>query len=383
MSARAPDFDEPSALLPTAPPARAARAAGRLLLLLAVAGLLFATLVPLPELARAPFELVTDEAADALQSPLAGELVAVHVREGERVAAGQVLFELTHADLRARQSQARQLREQRDALAARVAAAERVHAEGLAIVEAERAAARRALEFLKSQVATQRELLARAERLGERGVVAEAELLRYRLALAEAEKERVVGEREVERLQLAARQRESERAQARAAEDSELRLLEERAAALALELEDSADSVRRVRAPFDAIVLRLPARTPGAVLGQGEVLAQLARIGAGLKARIDLPDELVARVATGMPIRLEVSAWPWQRHGSVPATLAWVSPTPVAAADGRRFVADAELGASALELRAGMRGEARIVHSRRTLWQRALDPLRAAGERWR
>lgn len=383
MNGRAPDFDQPSALLPTAAPARAARAAGLLILLLVAAGVLFATLVPLPEVARAPFELVTDEPADALQAPLAAELVAVHVREGERVAAGQVLIELTHADLRARQSQARQVLEQREAIAARTAAAERVHTEGMAIVEAEAAAARRALQFLKSQVATQRDLLARAERLGERGVVAEAELLRYRLALAEAEKERVIGERELERLQLAARQRESERAQARAAEDSERRLLEERAAALAVELADSADSVRRVRAPFDAIVLRLPARTPGSVVGQGEVLAQLARVGARLKARVELSDERVAKVDPGMPIRLEFAAWPWQRHGSVPATVVWVSPTPVTVAGDRRFVADAEFEVNALELRAGMRGEARMVHSRRTLWQRALDPLRGMRERWR
>lgn len=377
-------FDEPSALLPTAPPARAARAAGLLLLLLAAAGILFATLLPVPEVVRTPFELVTDEAADALQAPIDAELLAVHVREGERVAAGQLLFELTHADLRARQSQARQLHEQGEALTVQIAAAERVHAEGLAVLAAELAAARRALEFLRRQVATQRDLLARAERLGERGIVAEAELLRYRLALAEAEKDQVIGEREIERLQREARQREFERVQARAAEDSAQRLLAERTAALTAELADRPDSVRGVRAPYAAVVLRLPARTPGRVIGKGEVLAELARVGVQLKARIDLPEALVARVDVGMPIRLELAAWPWQRHGSVPATLRWVSPTPVRAEAASRFVAEAELdGGGGLELRAGMRGEARIVQARRTLWQRAVAPLHGLRERWR
>ena len=43
-------------------------------------------MVPLPQVALAPFELVSDQPADALQAPLAGELVRVAVHG---VAAGR------------------------------------------------------------------------------------------------------------------------------------------------------------------------------------------------------------------------------------------------------------------------------------------------------
>lgn len=383
MNDRAPAFDRPSGLLPTAPPARGARAAGVLLLALALLGALVATTLPLPQVAVAPFELVPSEAADALQAPVAGELVRVAVSEGERVEAGAVLFELTHADLRAAQSQLRQLQEQHVALAERSAASERAHAQALAIQRAELAGAERELGFRRNQVATQKDLVARAETLGRNGVVAEVELLRYRLALSEAEKDRAVGERELERLRLALQQREAERERERGDEASQQRLLAERITALSAELADSDERLRRVRAPYAAVVLRLPARTPGSVVAQGEVLAQLARVDAALLARLQLPEEAVPRVAVGQPVRLQLDAWPYQRHGSVDASLTWISPSPVAAEAGRSFVADAAITATPLALRAGMRGQARVLIARRTLWQRALEPLRAARERLR
>lgn len=382
MNGRAPGFDAPSPLLPTAPPARAARWAGALLLALALAFGLVAVLLPLPQVVEAPFELVTGEDADALQAPIAGELVRVAVSEGERVQAGQVLFELTQAELRERASQRRQLAAQREAARTRSEASERAHTEALAIAQAELAAATRELEFRRGQVRTQQDLVARAERLGRNGVVAEVELLKYRLALSEAEKDRSLGEREIERLRLALREREAERERARGDEAAALALLAERIAALDTELADSDGRMRRVRAPWAGVVVRLPARTPGSVVVAGEVLAQLAREGATLRARLRLPEEAVPQARVGQPVRLQLDAYPYQRHGSVAATLRWISPAPVVSGDAPGFVADAAPGASTLELRPGMRGVARVEIARRTLAQRALEPLRGARERW-
>lgn len=382
MSGRSPEFDAPSPLLPTTPPARAARVAGALLLVLAFAFGLFATLVPLPQVALAPFELVTGEDADALQAPIAGEIVRVAVAEGERVQAGQVLFELTQAELRERASQRRQLAAQRQAAQARGEASERAHAEALAIANAELAVAMRELEFRRGHVRTQQDLVARAERLGLNGVVAEVELLKYRLALAESEMDFSLGEREVERLRLALREREAERARARGDEAAGLALLDERIGALDGELADSDGRLRRVRAPWAGVVVRLPARTPGSVVAAGEVLAQLARDGATLRARLRLPEDAVPMVRVGQSVRLQLDAFPYQRHGSVTATLRWTSPTPMVDGEGRGFVADADPGATAMPLRAGMRGTARVEIGRRTLARRALEPLRGLRERW-
>ena len=118
-------------------------------------------------------------------------------------------------------------------------------------------------------------------------------------------------------------------------------------------------------------------------VAQGEVLAQLARVDATLQARLQLPEEAVPQLRIGQAARLQLDAWPYQRHGSVPASLRWISPTPVEQATGRGFIADARIGATPLALRAGMRGVARVEIGRRTLAERALEPLRAAHERMR
>ena len=380
----ATDFQQPSGLLPTEPPARAARWSAALLLALALAVVLYATLVRLPEVVVAPFALVPADAADVLQAPIAAELVRVAVVEGDRVEAGDVLFELTSPNTRQAQSQLRQLQEQKQALSQRVLQLEPAHEQALALQQAEIDSARRELVYRDELVATQRQVLDRAERLGRAGVVAEVELLKYRLALAEAEKERVLGQRNLDQLNLARQQLVSARERSRADEASESRQLDERVASLRVELEDSDGAIRRVRAPYSSIVVHLPARTPGSVVELGETLAQLARIDGAVHARLQLPERSLARLAVGQTLRLQFNAYPYQRYGSVDARVHRISPTPLIADVAADFVADATLTApSAFDLRVGMRGQARIIVGQRTLLERALDPLRGAVDRMR
>ena len=233
-------------------------------------------------------------------------------------------------------------------------------------------------------VSTQSEVLERAERLGRAGVVAEVELLKYRLALSEAQKERVLGERTIESLRLAMQQRVSRRETERGDEASTQRRLREQMATLELELQDSEDDRRQVRAPFAAVLLQLPARTPGAVVKAGDVLAQLARIDGGIKARLQLPEAALPRLQLGQAVRLHFDAYPMQRYGSVDARLQWLSPEPLSAGKDTGFVADATIAASELRrLQVGMRGQARIVIGTGTLLERGLDTLRGLRERLR
>lgn len=377
-------FQQPSGLLPTAPPARAARWLAVLLLGLALAVALFTTLVRLPEVVVARFELVSADAADVLQTPIAAELVRVTVVEGDRVDAGDVLFELTSANTRQAQSQLRQLQEQQQALGQRARQLDLAHEQALALQLAEIDSATRELGFREELVTTQRQVLDRAERLGRAGVVAEVELLKYRLALAEAEKERVLGRRDLERLNLARQQLISAREQSRAEDASASRQLEERVASLQVELADSDGAIRRVRAPFPGTVVHLPARTPGSVVELGATLAQLARTDGAVHARLLLPERSLARLQVGQELRLQFDAYPYQRYGSVDARVHRISPMPLVAGNRADFVADATLTVpKPFEVRVGMRGQARIVIGQRTLLQRALDPLRGALDRMR
>jgi len=376
-------LERPSGLLPQDPPARAALWAGRAVLALALAVAAFASLVPLPQVVEAPFELLPGVAADELRVPVDGELLRIAVAEGDRVEAGALLFEIRADGVREGQSRLRQWREQRRALDEQAQQSDAVDRSTEASLAAQTASAERALQFAGERLATQRDLLSRAEQLGSRGVLPEIERLRYRLALDEAQRDRVLAEQQREQARLAQQQHAAEQARRQSREQSEAQQLDERIANAERELADSDGDQRQVRAPYAAFVLRLPTRAVGSVLARGEQLAQLVPADATLKARIALPEAALPRLQPGQRVRLQLEAYPYQRHGSLEAELGWISPAPVHDGSQAGFIAEALPAAAPWPLRAGMRGTARITIERRTLVERALEPLRGLRERVR
>lgn len=376
-------LDRPSGLLPQHPPARAARWAGILLLLVAAATVAFAALVRLPEVVLAPFVLLPIEAADDLGAPINGELMQIAVSEGERVEAGQLLFELRNDGLRQARSELRQLTEQQQALSDRIGREEQSRQTALALLQAQFAGAEREVAVRRQQVAVERDMVERADRLGRHGALAEIELTRYRLSLLESEKDLSVAERALDQLRLQQQQAQADFERSVAELDSQRRLLAEQRLLIERQLADSRDDQRLIRAPYAAVILRLPARTVGSVVERADVLAVLARNDSPLKARLSLPDHALARLRPQQPVQLQLDAFPYQRHGSVAARLDWISPAAIRDDSTRGFRADALPRASQLALQAGMQGTARIEIERRTLFQRALDPLRGLHDRMR
>ena len=95
----------------------------------------------------------------------------------------------------------------------------------------------------------------------------------------------------------------------------------------------------------------------------------------------------MARIAVGQRVRFFADAFPYQRYGTLTGTLSWMSPSAVSSREGQQFVALATLdresfiyrGHEAI-LRAGMRGEARVIVGSRTLIEYALEPVRQLRE---
>jgi multidrug efflux pump subunit AcrA (membrane-fusion protein) len=102
-------------------------------------------------------------------------------------------------------------------------------------------------------------------------------------------------------------------------------------------------------------------------------------------ARPTLPEKALPRLRSGQTLRLRYDAYPYQRYGSVPATLEWLSPAAISGANGATFQARCKFQPAQtsgwIQPRVGMRGEARILVGRRTVLQRALEPLRMLRER--
>jgi len=104
-----------------------------------------------------------------------------------------------------------------------------------------------------------------------------------------------------------------------------------------------------------------------------------------------LPSEKgLPKLCPGQRVRLFLDSFPYQRHGTIESTLAWVSPSTVGTASQARFVATADLTTTSIgsgprrqPLRVGMRGEARVIVGRRHLIEYAFEPIRQLRENLR
>lgn len=390
MSTRPPHagepLEQPSGLLPVDPPARGARWAGWLLLALVAAAAIFAVTFRLPETVVAPFVLVPAEGEDPVQAPIAAEIAAVQIREGQTVKTGEELFRLRSDEIRNAHARIRQLNEDSRALAERIRRLDEAHVAELAIKDSEIVQGERELGFRDKHLATIRDLVRRSEQLAQAGSVSPVELLAHQLDEAESEKNRAVTEKLLQQLAFQRQELVAARLRRRADEQAEGEKLRVQISTLQEQLQDSTGDLKTVRAPYDAVVLRLLQRTPGGVVAAGAELCHLARIDSRPRARLLLPEAGMPRLAAGQQVRLFVDSFPYQRHGTIGAEIAWVSPAPVGAGSERRFIALADLRAAPnarLPLRVGMGGEARVLVGRQTLVERALEPLRGLRERLR
>lgn len=374
-------LDVPSALLPRDPPARAARWTAWLLLALGISVALFASLVPLPVTVVAPFVLVPDDGVDPLRAPVGGELAVIHVRPGQRVRAGDELFQIRSDDLRNAQSLFRQVIEEERALQARIRKLDEALQTELAIQDAGIAQAERELLFREKHLATARDLLVRAGKLADEGLLSRVEILQHELQVAESEKDLVLTQRLREQFLLQREERTGARSRARIEEIAETEKLGARAGALRGQLTDVTADLRSVRAPHDAVILGIPQRTVGTVVTVGMELCDLARPDSPAVAQLALPESGLPRLHPGQPVQLFLVAFPYQRHGTVPARLEWISPAPMHSPVHTGFTALARLPETPpVPVQVGMNGEARILVDRRTLVNRALAPLRALRE---
>lgn len=369
-------LDQASGLLPTDPPARAARWAGWLLLSLALTVGLFVALVPLPESVRAPVRLMPVEGSAPVRAPVAGILIGAPLRVGQSVRAGELLFALDSLATREAQQQQATLEAEAAALQARRQAREAALARRLALLASESALATRELHERDVHDAAVRALLARKQEAVDQGLLAAVTLVEDRLRAADAAQQRLQAAQRVQQLALNRETAEAERATEAIAEQAEQARLQAALTAAQAQLARADGGVEQIRAQRDAVVMETAALEPGAVVEAGMLLAQLAPRSVTLQADITLPQAALARIRVDQPVRLYLQAYPHLRHGSVPARIRWVSPAATAdEADSFRVLATLESMPAGINVRPGLIGEARILVERRTLLARALEPL--------
>jgi HlyD family secretion protein len=418
---REQDFSPAILAVQAQPPSPLPRAVLWLVLLLVAALGAWAVLGRLDVVASADGRLVPAAQLKIVQPAEGGVVVALLVREGDRVSAGQLLARM---DVQAAEADARSVGAE---LALRRLQLRRIEAElhGGSLervsddppvlhaqVEAQREARVRAYE---NSLAEERAVIARARRemqasaeTREKMAAAMPHLREQERAFEQLAREGFAGklmqqQRTRERIEAEqdVRAQEHKVAAARASiEQAERRMAQlsanyraqlqgerveadNQATRLAQESEKLAHRRRNaeLRAPADGVIKDLATHTQGSVLAPGTVLMTLVPSGERLVAEVWLQNQDVAFVREGQPARLKLAAYPFQKHGMLDGRVQRISAdsTERAAEAGLAYRALVELDEDQkLVLRPGMQLSAEIRTAERSVLEYLLSPIQKA-----
>jgi membrane fusion protein len=400
----APGADEPedeAPFLETDPPHWAARGLAYVMILLFFAAVVVSIFLRLPETVSSPFKLVPIRGTDAVRTPRSGVVVEAPVSEGQSVAKGATIFVIRSRDVGDRFSELEtvenQLRNNVESLAnarQKYESGRRADEEEGRRLEATRAHLAQMLALRTEQVSVAREQLERSKKLADQGLTSWVEYTDYKLKASQAGLELQQLQTQ-ERDNLAAIEKLRHDAAGRETEFHELeRSLREtaatsgfRAKALSGDLAGSAGNGFVVRAPCSGTMLRLEAWRPGAVVGEGAIVGEIACSGERLQAELAVPQTGLAQIRPGQPVKLLYDAFPYQRYGVQYGNVRWTSPASVTVNEAPSFRVFVDLRDEAVKvngeprpLMAGMGGTARVVVGSRSLISYAFGPLRQLRE---
>ena len=398
---RTPNPDKP--FLDVTPPHWAARGLAYAIIAIFVVAVIASIVIKLPETVTANFVLTPTGGADPIKATRQGVVNHVFVTEGLEVNKGDLIATLRSdqtgdraAELMTVQTQLAGAGESfanaKDKFAAQTLAEEQ---------EARKLAARvehldGVVTFKKQQLNLVKQLEASDEKLYREGIVSRVQLAGRQLEVAElaAELERLLAEQtearvgiEKVRSESAVRQadfKEIQRTFKESAATGEIRI-----AALRSGLAGSDGNEIRLTAPCSGTILRMHVKNTGAVLHEGEMVAELVCSGETLQAELAIPESGLGKLKTGQGVKLKYDAFPYQRYGVKYGRVSWLSPAATDSTEGSTFRAHVDIAEKQLMVQgqsrpliAGMSGKAEIVVGNRSLIQFVLEPLRQLKENY-
>jgi membrane fusion protein len=357
-------------------------------------------LVTVPETVHAPFRLVPVRGADPVRTLHDGVVREVRVLDAQAVRAGERLFVIASEPVGDRAAEREVLQAQLGRTAARLANERLRYESQRRSDEQEQARLATRLQNLSRQRALKQQQLALARDVAERHDRSYREGLSSWLDSSEPrlQAERLAVEVEQVETDLAETQAMLDKLRydvaARAAAYAELQraVREENARAQArkgmLDREQGlATNELAVDAPCTGTVVALHVQAPGAVVHEGDLLAEVACADAQLQAEVRLPQLGLALVRPGQPVKLMYDAFPYQRYGVRYGTVRWVSPASGGSGEHATFRVFVDLDESTLSIQGerrplapGMGGRAAVIVGRRSLVSYALEPLRQLRE---
>jgi len=399
-----PAPNEDAEFLDSSPPHWAANGLSWFILLIAVLAAIGVLVVRVPETVGGRFLLLPVSGVDPVRAFRDGVVSSVPATEGALVRRRAPLFVLRSSPMGDRAADRRTLETQRDADQTRltIAASQRDTRRRAAQSDIRRLETRsayldRLLVSKRQRLVLLRELADSAVSGARRGSVGRLEAARLEFeagTIAEeiqsAEDERDDVQAAIQRIHQDDAAYELEYQQTRRNLEESIETARIRIGALTADLVDLSDSGMVVLSPCEGTVLRLHVSTPGHVVKEGEVLAELACTGEQLQAELVVSQAGLPLVEPGQSVKLRYDAFPYQRYGVRFGTVRWVGQAGTTRADSGSFRALIDVRDTVVMVRGaarpflpGMGGVAEIVVGRRSLLSFAFEPVRALRENLR
>jgi multidrug resistance efflux pump len=267
------------------------------------------------------------ERVHPVAAAVGGRIVASSLSLGRQVHRGDVLLEIEagreELETIEERTHLAALKSQLAAIDTEIASEE----QALALASrAARAALSEASERLVVTQATARQAEDQERRfrqLRERGLVAEADIVRASTEAEGRRAEAVAADLGIERLRAQQVAAETEQRGHRAALVRERVTLDgQRAAAeAAVSRREGAAEERRICAPVDGRLAEIMPLQVGAVIREGDRLASIVPERQVVMAVAEFPPPALGRVRAGQSARLRLDGFPWTQYGHLPATV--------------------------------------------------------------
>lgn len=390
-----------AAFLELTPPHWAARGLAYAIILVVALGALAAVAIKMPETVTAQFVLVPVRGTDPVKASRSGIVAQVFANEGQPVKQGDVLAVLRSEAVGDRAADLQTLQTQ-------LAGAGDSFTNTRLKFETERLAEAQEIVKLTSRVEHLDSLIAHKrqqfrltkqmadsyEQLLREGIASQAQLSAKQIEVSEitAEVERLVAEQlearqTIDKLRLAANARQTEFRETERKFKEELKTNEIRANALQAGLAGSDGNEVKLTAPCAGTLLKLNVKGSGAVLHEGETVAEMVCAGEPLQAELTVPEAGLGKLKLEQGVKLKYDAFPYQRYGVKYGRITWLSPASVEQGAKPAFKARVELTEAEVnvqgrtrQLAPGMSGQADIVVGKRSLLSYVFEPLRQLKE---
>lgn len=392
-------IDAKTSFLDLTPPHWAARGLAWALLAVFALGSIASIAISMPEKVTAQFTLTPVRGADPVKAIRGGVVIELLAVEGQAVKQGDLLVTL-RSDSAAERTAELQTIETRLAGAGDSYLNAKRKLESVALSdEQETLKLEGRVRQLDTLIGHKRQQLALTERmknsyekLYREGIASQAQLTAKLIEVSElaSEVERLVAEQndaraEIEKLKLTGATRRTEFTEFERDLKEKTKTGEIRADALKSGLTNIDGNQVRLLAQCSGVVLKLKVRDKGAVVGEGETVAELACGGNQLVAELNVPESGVGKLKLDQGVKLKYDAFPYQRFGAKHGRLAWLSPAKGEGATN--FTARVELTETEIPVKgqsralsAGMTGTAEIVVGKRTLLSYVFEPIKQLRE---